>query len=218
MRLALFDLDNTLIDRQAVFERWARSFVEQHELGQDAVGIILEADQDGFATREAVFGTVVARYALASSIDDLTEQYRQHYLELFEPDETVQAALGRLRSDGWRIGIVTNGPRTQREKIRRAGLEEFIDGCCVSAEIGVEKPDARIFAEAARRCGRDGSLADGAWVIGDEASTDIAGGRGCGMKTIWLHRGRVWRSGNPGPDLMADSVPDAVELLLSCPT
>ncbi|GAB2928027.1 hypothetical protein ACFMQL_04380 [Nonomuraea fastidiosa] len=37
MPLALFDLDNTLIDRHAAFERWAAEFAAQRRLGAEAV-------------------------------------------------------------------------------------------------------------------------------------------------------------------------------------
>jgi HAD superfamily hydrolase (TIGR01549 family) len=214
-RLALFDLDNTLVDRQSVFEQWVCEFVQRHQLGPDAFEVIRAADRDGFATREAVFREVVARFDIDTSVEELVRLYRREYPELYRPDKSVLAALGRLRADGWRLGVVTNGPRTQHEKIRRTGISNLVDGCCVSSEVGAAKPDARIFAEAVRRCTNGASSPLGTWMIGDAADTDIAGGLGCGMRTIWMRRGRVWTNTEFQPNLVADSLDDAVALLLA---
>ena len=42
--LALFDLDDTLIDREAAFASWARAFAARHQLGDGAI-----AEITGFA-------------------------------------------------------------------------------------------------------------------------------------------------------------------------
>ncbi|MFI6476306.1 hypothetical protein ACIBH1_00150 [Nonomuraea sp. NPDC050663] len=42
-RLALFDLDNTLIDLEAAFLRWAEEFVSGHGLGPDATSKIVRS-------------------------------------------------------------------------------------------------------------------------------------------------------------------------------
>ncbi|MEV7806919.1 HAD hydrolase-like protein [Microbispora sp. NPDC088329] len=42
-------------------------------------------------------------------------------------------------------------------------------------------------AIAAERCGA--TLAEGGWMIGDNPTADIAGGRAVGLRTIWINRG-----------------------------
>ena len=147
----LFDLDNTLIDRQGAFAQWAISFAESRRLNGQAVQVLCDADDDGFASRETVFEIARNRFNLDESVVDLTAEYRRDYPKLIEPDEGVLDALSRLHKRGIRVGIVTNGPTTQAEKIERAGLQPFVDGIAISQELGMEKPDPRIFAEAIRR-------------------------------------------------------------------
>ena len=55
-RFVLFDLDNTLFDRNAAFKNWAASFAESRGLERPAVDMLCEADDDGFASRETLFG------------------------------------------------------------------------------------------------------------------------------------------------------------------
>lgn len=213
-RFVLFDLDNTLIDRQLAFRIWALSFAGDHGLGAEAVEVLIEADADGFATREAVFEIARERLHVEEPLEVLIAHYRSEYVKLFQPDPAVLSALQRLRTNGFRIGIVTNGPSTQIEKVKRAGLSALIDGVCISEDFGVEKPDVRIFAEAVRRSGGDPAPGAGGWMVGDTARSDIAGAQAFGLRSIWISRGRTWTEQDFAPDGIADDVPDAVDLIV----
>jgi HAD superfamily hydrolase (TIGR01549 family) len=213
-RFVLFDLDNTLIDRQLAFMKWASSFAKGSGLGADAVEFLCEADEDGFATREALFEAARERLRLTEPVDDLIVRYRTEYPQMFQPDPAVLAALRRLRLHRFRIGVVTNGPVTQNEKLARTGLSSLVDGVCISEEFGVEKPDPRIFAEAIRRCCGDEVPREGGWMVGDTVQSDIAGARTIGLRSIWMARGRTWAHADFVPDAIASDVPDAAELIL----
>jgi HAD superfamily hydrolase (TIGR01549 family) len=211
----LFDLDNTLIDRQAAYERWARGFVADRGLDAEAIRVLCDSDEDGFATREAVFEAARQKFNLSESVESLITEYRQEYPKFFTPDRTVIRTLHRLRANGFRVGVVTNGPASQREKLDRAGLRPLIDGICVSEEYGIGKPDRRIFAESIRRCcGPRGPNGIG-WMVGDSAKTDVAGGRNSGLRTVWLSRSRTWNESDFVPEFIASDVAEAVRLILS---
>ncbi len=218
--VALFDLDNTLVDRQGAFRAWAGSFAEAHGLGRTGLAFLCQVDDDGFAPRERVFEAVRRRFGLAARVDQLMAEYRVSYPDCFRPEPAVQAALVRLRGAGWRIGLVTNGPPTQREKLERAGLAGLVDEVCISEELGVAKPDRRIFEEALRRLGAGtGDGGDGwRWMVGDAPVPDIGGGRGAGLGTVWVHRGRAWEEPGFRPDAVVESCVGAVDLLLSVGT
>jgi HAD superfamily hydrolase (TIGR01549 family) len=176
--------------------------------------MLCRADDEGFASRRAVFEVARQQLGVNDSVEDLIDQYRLDYTQLLEPNEMILAAIRNLRSKGWRIGIVTNGPITQHEKIRRVGLQPLIDGCCVSDEYGVAKPDPRIFTEAIRRCCDELIPTDSVWMIGDSPSLDIAGGQGAGLRTIWLQNGREWAELAFTPDLIATDIFDACTQLV----
>jgi HAD superfamily hydrolase (TIGR01549 family) len=214
-QLALFDLDNTLVDRQATYRRWAEAFAARNGLDANAVEWLCEADEDGFARRLDLFAAARERFGLAEKPDELVAAYWAEYLGFYRPDADVTDSLKRLRSFGWRLAIVTNGPSTQHEKVARAGLTDLVDACCVSGEIGVDKPDRRIFAEALRRCGHSVDSGPRPWMVGDAPVPDICGGRDAGLGTIWVHRGRTWSIPDYRPDVEVRSVADAVEVLLA---
>ena len=211
----LFDLDNTLVDRQLAYLHWARAFAADRHLGEAAVQVLCDADDDGFASRETVFETARNKLKLTDSVTELISEYRSLYPRFMEPNPAVLDALQKLRSEGFRVGVITNGPVSQREKIARAGLQPLIDGLCVSEEFGVEKPDARIFAEAIRRCCGAEVASDKGWMVGDSAEHDMAGAREIGLRTVWISRDRPWVTKHFTPDGIAPNVCDAIDFILS---
>jgi putative hydrolase of the HAD superfamily len=107
---------------------------------------------------------------------------------------------------------VTNGTVAQQErKLRHTGLDLEVAGWVVSEGAGLRKPDPAIFRFAAAQAGQ--SL-DGGWMIGDSAQADIEGARGVGLPGVWLHRGRPWPLTSFEPGHVADSFPDAVDIIL----
>lgn len=213
--VALFDLDNTLVNRSAAFRRWAGWFASEHGLGTAGLEWLCAADEDGFARRDVLFERARQRFALATTMEDLVEEYRRTYPAGFGPDAQVTNALRSLRQGGWRIGVVTNGPVSQREKLARAGLDHLVDAVCISDEIGAAKPDPRIFEEAIERCGAANVPPGLVTMVGDTAEPDIGGGHGMGYRTIWLHRGRTWSRTDYEPDYATASLIEAIELLLT---
>ena len=229
--VALFDLDNTLVDRQGAYRRWSRWFAAEEGLDEDAVALLDRLDGDGFAPRQEVFAGLKAALGLPQGIDELITAYRSTYGAFFEPDPEVDAALRELRGQGWVIGVVTNGPPSQRQKLQRTGLDRLVDGWWISEELGAAKPDQRIF-EAALTGLRNGTGAgppgrtnaapadDGAagtvagWMVGDSPLYDVRGGLGAGLRTVWMHRGRRWGEPDYQPDAQAGTVREAVELIV----
>lgn len=202
----LFDLDNTLIDRAGAFARWAAWYVETS--GVDCtVERLLELDRDGFGPKEELFAAI----GQGDRVEEAVADYRMTYPGFVEPvpPDTVNA-LVRLRAAGFAIGIVTNGPDSQADKVGHARLGELVDACIVSKVEATRKPERRIFELAAERCGVP---LDG-WMVGDTAATDIAGAQVAGLRSIWLHRGRAWDPADAPPTAIAGSIAEAASIVL----
>lgn len=210
-RLALFDLDDTLINLREAFRVWAAEFAEDHRLGPEAVDWLLALDRTGLPHREEFFAKVRDHFRLRVLAGDLWNAYRQRMPFLVRCRPEVLEGLSRLRAEGWRIGIVTNGTAdNQLGKIQRTGLTEVVDGWALSGIEGIRKPDVGLFEIAARRCGV--SLADGGWMVGDHPVKDIIGGRAAGLRTVWINHG--FSSGHEyQADRVVTDVIHAVELL-----
>lgn len=213
MTLLLCDLDDTLVDRQSIFGRWAEAF--RVEIGRDAAEAswLIELDARGLTPRHEFFNRVVERLLPGETVESLAERYFEDYVRSFRCTTEVIAALGRARQAGMKIAIVTNGEtRAQGAKVAAAGLGDLVDAFCISEAEGFWKPAPELFRIAADRCGE--SL-DGAWMVGDNAVTDIGGAAALGLRTAWMHLGRTWPTDlDYQPTLRSSDLPEAVEAIL----
>ncbi len=102
----------------------------------------------------------------------------------------------------YRLGVLANQEAWIRETLERDGLDGFFDFWTISAEVGVDKPDPRIFAHALTEAGAPPSRCA---MIGDRLDNDIAAAKAQGMRAVWLLRGEA--PDEPTPEQLA--VPDA---------
>lgn len=210
LKLALFDLDDTLLDREPAFLLWAHAFIDRHNLSEDSLELVIQTDLDGNKPRRLFFEELREALGVATNVGELVDQYWTVYPSYFRVEDSTFDALRRLRHSGWKLGIVTNGPPTQWKKIEAANLTPYFDAYCISEEIGIRKPDIGIFMEAARQCG---STLNG-WMVGDSAESDIVGGQAAGLQTIWFPRGQTWDKTDSVPDAIATTIAEAVEIIL----
>lgn len=188
----MLDLDNTLIDRDRAFRRWAESFVSSCRGTPREVAWVVDADRDGYEARERLADLIGQRFGVRDTAG-VVEDLRQGMVDRIELDPAVPESLARARVAGWSLVVVTNGTVNQQErKLRHTGLDLYVDGWVISEGLGVSKPDPQIFSAAADLAGA--SLA-GSWVIGDSAAHDIAGARAVGARSAWLSRGGMARQG-----------------------
>jgi putative hydrolase of the HAD superfamily len=95
-------------------------------------------------------------------------------------------ALAReLAAAGVRVGVVSNSEGRLAELFVEIGIDDAFAAVIDSGRIGIEKPDARIFAQALDALG---GTADRAVHIGDSWPADIVGALGAGWRAVWFGR------------------------------
>lgn len=125
------------------------------------------------------------------------------YLDILaEQQGTVEGALElveHLRTHGYNIGVLSNGFHgVQERKLEVNGLAKLVDCVVLSDDIGINKPDVRLYRYAMEQSGESAP-----WrhlMIGDNASTDIAGAVGAGWKAILLDPFAPTSTLSAGPD------------------
>ncbi len=99
----------------------------------------------------------------------------------------VPEFLGALRARGAFLVLLTNGvPDLQREKLFGAGLGEAFDLTLISGEVGLGKPDPRLFRMALCAFGVG---PEEAVMVGDNPGRDIQGAWLSGIKAVFVDRG-----------------------------
>ena len=174
MRVVLFDLDDTLFDKQycsragllAVQKVYAGRIVGSVEEIESTYGELLEEwHQKVLAGLISINESRVERFRvlLSNSQTEATDAesqaaarcYRDAYDAAYRPVPGAIELLRRVKAER-PVGIVTNHITSQQvKKIAAIGVEPLIDELVVSEEVGVPKPAAKIFEVALSRSGPD---------------------------------------------------------------
>jgi putative hydrolase of the HAD superfamily len=104
-------------------------------------------------------------------------------------DAGVPEALERLQRQGLTLAVVSNSDGTCARSLDEAGLLQYMNVVIDSAEVGVEKPDPRIFAFALAKCGADPRRT---LYVGDLYHADVIGARGAGLHPLLLDPHGDW--------------------------
>ncbi len=99
--------------------------------------------------------------------------------------DDVVPAFERLRARGCRIGLISNWDRRLAGLFAGLELDRFVDTIVSSAEVGLHKPDPRIFELALERLG---VTAENAVHVGDHHYADVLGAESVGMLPVLIDR------------------------------
>ena len=102
-----------------------------------------------------------------------------------EPD--VRPCLDAL-AGRYRLGIIANQPSAVKDALRRDDLDGYFEVWGVSDDVGLEKPDPRLFAHALELAGVDPQHSV---MVGDRLDYDVRPAKIAGMRTVWLLRGEA---------------------------
>ena len=85
------------------------------------------------------------------------------------------------------MGVITNGPSyLQNHKMDTSGLRPYCDIVVVSGDVGVHKPDPRLFEIVAEKVGL---TTEECVYVGDHPVNDIQGALASGMRAIRMNFG-----------------------------
>lgn len=89
------------------------------------------------------------------------------------------------------LGIITNGfTQLQQVRLERTGLKDVFSPLVISEQVGVAKPDVKIFDYALAQM--DHPDKKNVLMVGDNPHSDIQGGLNAGIDTCWLNaKGRA---------------------------
>ncbi|MDO4174730.1 MAG: HAD family hydrolase [Eubacteriales bacterium] len=201
MKAILFDIDDTLYNQIQPFENayrdvfgqqqssWIEALFKQSRKRSDEV---FEASRRGEITMEEMYIYRVQKALADFDIQvtdkqalDFQERY-VYYGKCIALTETMKKILDFCRKYA-KLGIITNGPAARQwGKTQTLGLLNWVkrENIFVSGDLGVAKPDQRIFEYAARQMGLD----DDRIYVGDSYANDVIGAVHAGWDAVWFNR------------------------------
>jgi putative hydrolase of the HAD superfamily len=229
VRAIIFDLDDTITDflsaADAAFVSAFSDIAEEHgvavsdlharymELFEEFYTLHLE----GVVTLEEfrVYRFSRAFELVGLPIDDSFLDLTVDFLYYYDHElETFPGALEVLRDldERYPLGIITNGPTdAQWRKINKFALSEIFEVILVSGQLGIAKPDPRIFDVALEglRVGPENAI-----MVGNSLEHDHQGAMNAGIRFVWAnHRNRELPEGWPEPDHIIGSFAELRDLL-----
>jgi putative hydrolase of the HAD superfamily len=193
LRAVLFDLDDTLYDREAALRRFVS---DQHRrLGLDCeegafVESFIALDRRGKVWKDEVYHDLKEQFEIPLSAEELLAEYVDLFRDHVIPHAGLRSALENLKADGLRLGLITNGRSGfQQRTLGGLGLDDLFDAVIVSGEVGCRKPEAAIFHLT---LGRLGVRADEVAMIGDDLKADIEGAQGVGIFAMHVEPQGGW--------------------------
>lgn len=219
LRAVFFDAGNTLLAPfPSVSEVCRQVFAEAghvHDLSAiDALMPLVDeyyedryrADDTFWTNEEEASSVWVGMYSLMCRRlgieDDAVVLAKRVYDEFGKADRwatfpDVIPALDRLRARGMLLGVISNWDGRLSRLLVELGIEERMDTVICSADVGLRKPDPRIFELA---CSRLGVAPAEAAHVGDHHYADVLGARAVGLRPVLIDRtGRPALSVGPAP-------------------
>lgn len=226
IRAVLFDLDDTLFAHRESVEAGilayrttlggalaaaeaASEFARWNALEEEHYHRYLAGEIDYLAQRRARARAFVAPYGVELDDDAALgwfAAYTEHYRQSWTLHDDARRCLASIAPRT--LGIITNGDLAfQTSKVVGTGLDALIplDNLVASGEVGVAKPDARIFHSAAWQLG---ATPEHACYVGDRLHTDAIGAARAGLLGVWIDR-----PGAATPDQLAEAAAEGVHVI-----
>jgi len=110
----------------------------------------------------------------------------------------------------YQLAMLTNGtPDLQRDKIKKAGLEDYFQVIVVSGEIGVGKPNSQIFRVVLEKLNIS---PESAVMVGDNLDRDIGGAKKAGITAVWFNYKKNKKAGNKEFDYEINRLTELIDL------
>ncbi|OOH89883.1 noncanonical pyrimidine nucleotidase, YjjG family [Pasteurellaceae bacterium 15-036681] len=215
----LFDADETLYSfnsyfgLKAMLKHYSIDFTEQDYEAFQAVNKPLWVKyQNKEITAEELRAIRFSKLAeqTGQSAEELNHQLMHEMSYVSQPLNGVMDMLKALHGKV-KMAIVTNGFNALQEKrLNNTKTKAFFDLVITSENVGIAKPDARIFEATFAQMGNvDKSKI---LMVGDTLASDILGGNSVGIDTCWYNPTQYHNDSDIRPTYEIHSILDLVSI------
>jgi HAD superfamily hydrolase (TIGR01549 family) len=136
----------------------------------------------------------------ATIIQELDNIRKQTVPQLYRPYAHAIQTMSKLQKR-YRLALVSNCTMSTRDEINNLSLTKFFEHMSLSSEVGVRKPDKRIYLDTLKALKLEGHECI---FIADEIG-DLEGARALDMKTLLVRQGSNTYSGAKNPNFKPDA-------------
>ncbi len=211
VEVVFFDLDHTLWDYEANAYETLNEIFQIFDLSRGYPNadefisafrsfnhFLWDRYNKGEIDRKTIRSTRFTKILNDAGIVDsaLGEEISDYFIDICpSKNNLIEGALDLLEylSAEYRMAIITNGfTDTQQKKLNHGKIDHYFEEVVTSESSSARKPASEIFDFAMRKMEASTTRSI---MVGDNISTDIAGAKNVGMKSIWYTDAR-----EPAPD------------------
>ena len=201
--IIIFDADETLFDfKKSERDAFKNTILEFNinydenyhlKIYKDINTAIWKELEDGLITQQKLKVERFKRLsdALNASFDEVefSKSYMKHLsYASFLYDDSL--ALIESLSKDYRLSIITNGLKdVQNNRIRKSIIGKYFEDIVISEEVGVSKPDPKIFEHALNNLNYTDK--NKVLMVGDSLTSDIQGGINFNIDTCWFNPNKI---------------------------
>ncbi len=190
IKVVLFDLDNTLLNRDKSVLHFVESQYERlyqyigHIPKEKYITRFIELDDRGYVWKDIVYQRLMEDFLINGiTWQELLQDYLHNFKFSCIPFEYLDDMLNELKDNDLTLGIITNGHgKFQMDNIKYLGIVKYFETILISEWEGIKKPNPLIFKRAARRLG---VIPNQCLFVGDHPENDVKAAKNVGMKSIW---------------------------------
>ena len=174
-----FDIQRTLDDIEKAFHLSDKCLMREHP------GLLARSSEEFMPL---YFGLLCDRLDIHGNLVSLLGAWMDEWKKgglrwLAYPN--AHAVLDRLSAKGFRLGVISNWDSSARSVLASCGLQDRFEVVVISSEVGIAKPDERIFRLAMQSAKVDPSRC---LYIGDNYYDDAVGAASVGMKYLIVNK------------------------------
>jgi len=225
IKLVGFDLDDCLFDSTSLSDRAREKGIDAMiKLGlkierEKAIKIIQEIVKEYGSNSSKHYNYFIRRYNRLEDIGETLSYslqfkyisaavmaYHTEKIASIKTYDDVKPCLIKLREIGIKTAIISDGiPLKQYEKILRLGIDDLIDLTVISDEMGIRKPNPKLFDHCLRKFGVKGPETI---YVGDRIDKDIIPARLSNIFSVLVHRGGKHDTERTGIKIPTENRPD----------
>lgn len=197
-KAVLWDLDDTLYSRKdaarltfpGMFKKLLYTGRSDTKIEEMADFMMTKVKRNSMIHEDA-FDALFEKYPSDKPYNraDCLDYYYEYISDFAKPFPDVINVIEKLKNAGIKTAIVTNITSdrlySQRKKVMSLGIQHLFDTVIYSGEIGIHKPDRRIFDYTAKLLGVSNEQCV---FVGDDPDSDVTGALNANMEAVWIDR------------------------------
>ena len=193
IKAIIFDAYGTLFDVNSAAEKCKNKIGEKWEdfanywrttqLEYTWLRSLMNRHKDFWQVTEDSLKKSMEAYKIETSMkNDLLDLYK-----VLSPFEEVLETLKSLKEKKYKLAILSNGtPELLNELVKTNNLESFFDDIFSIEEVGIYKPDAKVYDIPIKKYG----IKKNEVIFLSSNTWDVSGGGNYGYQSIWVNRNK----------------------------